>query len=165
MDPVFSQDRIHITGLMDLISVIKCKSASTLRQGWGKNRVVFVSVDRNHYFSAWNLITVWFFFKVSIQYLRGTNSDPKMSGFSTPWSSLRSRHEHSEQHQDDDCLGSAEPLMDPTGDPLLDAKLSKEQAELANRWELLVMYGRLLYCIVYCSVQSLVVEDQRTAII
>ena len=35
---------------------------------------------------------------------------------------------------DDDCLGSDAPLLNPTGDPLLDARLEKEQAELASRY-------------------------------
>jgi hypothetical protein len=41
-----------------------------------------------------------------------------------------------ERHHDpdDDCLGSDAPLLNPTGDPLLDARLEREQAELASRW-------------------------------
>merc|ERR1719193_2405066 len=34
---------------------------------------------------------------------------------------------------DDDCLGNEAPLVNPTGDPVLDAKLMEEQAELASR--------------------------------
>jgi len=47
----------------------------------------------------------------------------------------RSRHERDEPPRDleDDCLGDAEPLINPTGDPRLDAKLMQEQAELASR--------------------------------
>ena len=46
----------------------------------------------------------------------------------------RSRHEQQREDPEDDCLGSAAPLMDPTGDPVLDAKLSQEQAELTSRY-------------------------------
>ena len=47
----------------------------------------------------------------------------------------RSRHEPDMRDPDDDCLGDDAPLFEPTGDPLLDAKLSQEQAELASRLE------------------------------
>ena len=48
----------------------------------------------------------------------------------------RSRRQEGERHHDpdDDCLGSDAPLLNPTGDPLLDARLEKEQAELASRY-------------------------------
>lgn len=45
-----------------------------------------------------------------------------------PGENERRRHD-----PDDDCLGSDAPLINPTGDPLLDAKLEQEQAELASR--------------------------------
>ncbi len=46
----------------------------------------------------------------------------------------RREGEHQREHDpDDDCLGSHAPLMNPTGDPLLDARLEREQAELASR--------------------------------
>ncbi len=47
----------------------------------------------------------------------------------------RREGEHQREHDpDDDCLGSHAPLMNPTGDPLLDARLEREQAELASRY-------------------------------
>ena len=51
---------------------------------------------------------------------------------------LRHSREPRLRDPEDDCLGDDAPLFEPTGDPVLDAKLSQEQAELANRLVLVV---------------------------
>ena len=48
-----------------------------------------------------------------------------------------SRSRHEPRDLDDDCLGDHQPLVNPTGDPRLDAKQAQEQAELASRSEFL----------------------------
>ena len=66
---------------------------------------------------------------------------------------LRHSREPRLRDPEDDCLGDDAPLFEPTGDPVLDAKLSQEQAELANR--LIIVVKRSAACRdIYCLKKS-----------